>query len=352
MRTSDLMIHLGRRNQALLDRLTRRIAELAIIERDPRAHAELDRLNHVAGRARRYAESVLVLTEAPPDRVGPRPAALADVLRLALVGVEDHARVDLVAVEPAAVTGPVVADLAHLVAELVENAAHFSPPEARIAITGTPSAGGYHLRIADRGVGMTAAQLDEANDRLRLRTSEPASTRLIGLDVVGRLAARHGIAVVAAARGDDEGVVVTVTVPAAALVPVSDLPAPRRPVSALVAAAAFRPPSREVRPAAPPAPPARAPEKKPEPAVAFVRPGVPRRVPGAQLPDLGPERDDDPRVAPDAGRVRVRLDALRGGLSAARTNNIPPLPRPLPGADGPPGKRPAPPPPGPADGDG
>jgi hypothetical protein len=73
--------------------------------------------------------------------------------------------------------------------------------------------------------------------------------------------------------------------------------------------------------------------------VAFVRPGVPRRVPGAQLPDLGPERDDDdPRVAPDAGRVRVRLDALRGGLSAARTNNIPPLPRPLPDA--------------PADGDG
>jgi carboxypeptidase C (cathepsin A) len=57
-----------------------------------------------------------------------------------------------------------------------------------------------------------------------------------------------------------------------------------------------------------------------------------------QLPDLGPERDDDPRVAPDAGRVRVRLDALRGGLSAARTNNIPPLPRPLPDA--------------PADGDG
>ena len=181
MRTSDLMIHLGRRNQALLDRLTRRISELAIIERDPRAHAELDRLNHVAGRARRYAESVLVLTEAPPDRVGPRPAALADVLRLALAGVEDHARVDLVAVEPAAVTGTVVADLAHLVAELVENAANFSPPEARIAITGTPTAGGYHLRIADRGVGMTAARLDEANDRLRLCTSEPTTSSPISL---------------------------------------------------------------------------------------------------------------------------------------------------------------------------
>jgi histidine kinase/DNA gyrase B/HSP90-like ATPase len=239
-----------------------------------------------------------------------------------------------VAVEPAAVKGPVVADLAHLVAELVENATQFSPPEARVTITGTPLLHGYRLRIADRGVGMTEAQLDEANDRLRPGTSRPVSTRLIGLDVVGRLAARHGISVVLAGGGA-QGVVATVAVPAAALVPVSDLPAPRRPVSALVAAAAFRPPSGEARPAAPPT---RAAEKKPAPAVAFVRPGVPRRVPGAQLPDLGPERDDDPRVAPDAGRVRVRLDALRGGLSAARTNNIPPLPRPLPDA--------------PADGDG
>ena len=262
------------------------------------------------------------------------------MLRTALTGVEDHARVDVVAVEPAAVTGPVVADLAHLVAELVENAAAFSPPDSRVAITGSPYPDGYRLRIADRGVGMTAAQLDEANDRLRRGASGPVSTRLIGLDVVGRLAARHGIAV-AVARGDAAGIVATVTVPPPALVPVSDLPAPRRPVSALVAAAAFRPPSTEVRPGrgvAPAAPPARPAEKKPEPAVAFVRPGVPRRVPGAQLPDLGPERDDDPRVAPDAGRVRVRLDALRGGLSAARTNNIPPLPRPLPDA--------------PADGDG
>ncbi|MDT7580165.1 MAG: hypothetical protein QOK35_1429 [Pseudonocardiales bacterium] len=364
LRTSDLMIHVGRRNQALLDRLTGRIADLAILERDTRAHAELDRLNHVAGRARRHAESVLVLTESAPDRVGPRPTGLVDVLRAALAGVEDHARVDTAAVEPAAVTGPVVADLAHLVAELVENAAHFSPPEARVTITGTPLLHGYRLRIADRGVGMTETQLDEANDRLRLGTSGPVATRLIGLDVVGRLAARHGISVVLN-RGDGEGVVVTVTVPATALVPVSDLPAPRRPVSALVAAAAFRPPSAGVRPAsgaggAPSAPPTRAAQKKkkkaapPEPAVAFVRPGVPRRVPGAQLPDLGPERDDDPRVVPDAGRVRVRLDALQGGLSAARTHNIPPLPRPLPGTDGPPGTQGASPPAPrtPADGDG
>ena len=62
-----------------------------------------------------------------------------------------------------------------------------------------------------------------------------------------------------------------------------------------------------------------------------MRPGVPRRVRGAQLPDLGPERKDAPHVAPDAGRVHGRLHALQSGLSAARTNNIPPIPQPLPG---------------------
>ena len=122
------------------------------------------------------------------------------------------------------------------------------------------------------------------------------------------------------------------TIPDRLLMPLSDLPAPRRPVSALVAAAAFRPPlasggddhdARVVerdRPRAEPAAVA-APE--------LVRPGVPRRVRGAQLPDLGPDRKDGPHVTPDAGRVHGRLHALQSGLSAARTNNIPPLPQPL-----------------------
>ena len=349
VRTSELMVHLGRRNQGLLDRLAARIADLAVVELNPRAHAELDRLGHVAGRARRHAESALVLADAAPDRLSARPAALVDVLRTASAGIEDHARVDTHGVEPAAIAGSAVADLAHLLAELVENAAHFSPPDARVDVAGAPVPDGYRLRITDRGVGMADAQLDEANERLRPGTPGPgtsgsASTRLVGLDIVGRLAARHGISV-ALARGEAGGVVTTVTVPGSALVPLADLPAPRRPVSALVASAAFLPPrpsprpvpklARDTAPAPRPARPASTEPASPEPAAAFVRPGVPRRVRGAQLPDLGPARDDDPRVAPEAGRVRGRLDALQAGLSAARTNNIPPLPRPLPGPDAP-----------------
>jgi signal transduction histidine kinase len=328
---AELTAQLGRRNQSLLNRLTTQIGELTTIARDPVVLGALDRLDHLVARTRRNAESTLVLTGAAAARTGSRPATVAEVLRAALAQVEDHTRVDLEGVEPAAVSGSAVADLAHLVAELVENATHFSPPGARIRVTGASGTGAYAIRIADHGVGMPADELDEANRRLRDGAHGPSATKLIGLDVVGRLAARHGIVVVLAG-GTDDGLVATVTVPEKALFPLAELPAPRRPVTALAAAAAFIPPR-----------PTTAAEKEKEKEKAeqssrrdktaqpeeqeFVRPGVPRRVRGAQMPDLGPDRDDGPHEAPDAGRVRGRLGALQAGLSAARTNNIPPAPR-------------------------
>lgn len=333
-RTRDLTTHLARRNHGLVDRLVTQIGELETAERSPSVQMQLARLKHTATRTRRYAESMQVLTGALPDRTWPRSGGVADLLRAALAGIEDHGRVET-DVEPAAVRGSVVADLAHLVAELVENGAQFSAPDTRVGVTGAPDVRGYHIRIADRGFGMTAAQLDAANGRVRDVASGGQVTKLIGLDVVGRLAARHGITVTLAAR-DGGGIVATVSVPERLLVPMSDLPAPRRPVSALVAAAAFRPalaPGREGRPGplgddAPAREPAPASVAAPE----FVRPGVPRRVRGAQLPDLGPDRKDEPHVAPDAGRVRGRLHAMQAGMSAARVHSIPPLPQRLPGS--------------------
>ncbi len=342
-RTRELTTHLARRNHGLVDRLVTQIGELETAERSPTVLAQLARLKHTATRTRRHAESMLVLTGSLPDRSRPRPSGVADVLRAALTGIEDHARVGTDEVEPVAVSGSAVADLAHLLAELVENSAQFSPPETRIRITGTPdpTAPGYRIRIADRGVGMPAAALEAANDRIRRAGTGPHAAKLIGLDVVGRLAARHGITVTLEPAADG-GVLATVTVPDRLLVPLADLPAPRRPVSALVAAAAFRPSlapggddtrassTKRERPRAEPAAVA-APE--------LVRPGVPRRVRGAQLPDLGPERTGGPHVTPDAGRVHGRLRALQSGLSAARTDNIPPAPgSPAPAAVARPGR--------------
>jgi signal transduction histidine kinase len=340
-RTRDLTTHLARRNHGLVDRLVTQIGELETAERSPTVLSQLSRLKHTATRTRRHAESMLVLTGSLPDRSRPRPAAVTDVLHTALTGIEDHPRVGIDEVEPAAVSGSAVADLAHLVAELVENGAHFSPPETRVRITGTPDPDGpgYCIRIADRGVGMAAESLEAANGRIRGSGAQAAqqAVKLIGLDVVGRLAARHGITVTLESRPGG-GVIATVTIPDRLLVPLSDLPAPRRPVSALVAAAAFRPPLasggdahdvRVVERNRPKAEPAAVAEPE------LVRPGVPRRVRGAQLPDLGPDRKDGPHVTPDAGRVHGRLHALQSGLAAARTDNIPPLPQPLPGPDSP-----------------
>ena len=337
-RTRDLTTHLARRNHGLVDRLVTQIGELETAERSPSVLTQLSRLKHTATGTRRHAESMLVLTGALPDRTRPRSAGVADVLRAALAGIEDHGRVDT-DVEPAAVRGSVVADLAHLVAELVENGTHFSPPDTRVGVTGAPDTRGYRIHIADHGFGMTAAQLDAANGRVRDAAPSARVTKLIGLDVVGRLAARHGITVTLAA-GDGGGIVATVSVPERLLVPMADLPAPRRPVSALVAAAAFRPALASGGENPPPALEDDVRVREPEPAAVaapeFVRPGVPRRIRGAQLPDLGPDRKDGPHVAPDAGRVRGRLHAMQAGMSAARIYSIPPLPQQLPGSTPPP----------------
>jgi signal transduction histidine kinase len=327
--SSELTAQLGRRNQSLLNRLTTQVGELTTIARDPVVLGALDRLDHLVARTRRNAESTLVLTGAAAARTGSRPATVVEVLRAALAQVEDHTRVDLQGVERAAVSGSAVADLAHLVAELVENATHFSPPGARVRVTGDSEAGAYAIRITDHGVGMPADELDEANRRLRGGAHGPSATKLIGLAVVARLAARHGITV-ALASGTDDGLVATVMVPEKALIPLAELSAPRRSVTALAAAAAFIPPRPlTTAPAKQDAKPRSGGENTAHPEKQeFVRPGVPRRIRGAQLPDLGPDRDDGPHETPDAGQVRGRLGALQAGLSAARTNNIPPLPRP------------------------
>ena len=237
-RTRDLTTHLARRNHGLVDRLVTQIGELETAERSPSVLTQLSRLKHTATRTRRHAESMLVLTGALPDRTWPRSAGVTDVLRTALAGIEDHGRVDT-DVEPAAMRGSVVADLAHLVAELVENGAHFSPPDTRVGVTGAPDTRGYRIDIADHGFddGRPARRGERP---IRAAASGTQVTKLIGLDVVGRLAARHGITVTLAAGGGG-GIVATVVVPERLLVPMSHLPAPRRPVSALVAAAAFRP---------------------------------------------------------------------------------------------------------------
>jgi signal transduction histidine kinase len=197
--TSDLLVNLARRNQSLLYRQLGLINQLEDQAEDADALADLFRLDHLATRIRRNAESLLVLSGEEPPRTWGRPVALIDVVRAAIAETEDLDRVVFAVDERLAVFGNAVADLTHLMAELVENAVHFSPPEASVIIRTRPylqTPGAHVLTVEDWGVGMRAEDMTAANDLLATPQDVDLSvSQRLGLHVVARLAQRHGIEV-------------------------------------------------------------------------------------------------------------------------------------------------------------
>ena len=209
----DIFINLARRNQTLLDRQIEFIDQLEANEEDPDQLDNLFKLDHLATRMRRNAESLLVLAGAEPPRRRGRPVALADVVRVAIGEVEDFARISLLALDDVTVGGNVAVDLAHLLSELMENATHFSPPDTTVEIVGHRSAEGYTLSVSDQGIGMSADQLGEANNQLaRPPLVGLALSRSLGFIVIGRLASRFGVAVKLTSSSSG-GVTALVTLP-------------------------------------------------------------------------------------------------------------------------------------------
>ncbi|WP_181697718.1 nitrate- and nitrite sensing domain-containing protein [Nocardia sp. GTS18] len=192
--TTESMANLARRNQNLVRRQLGLISEFEREELDPKTLSNLFELDHLATRMRRNAESLLVLVGEASPRRWTEPIALTDVIRAGLSEVDDYRRVVLRRVDEVAITGTVVSELAHALAELIENGLAFSPPDLEVEIYGRKVAGGYLLAVVDHGVGMSTDQLAEANARLRGEQDFiVASTRYLGHYVVGRLAARLGI---------------------------------------------------------------------------------------------------------------------------------------------------------------
>lgn len=210
----DIFINLARRNQTLLDRQIEFIDQLEANEEDPDQLDNLFKLDHLATRMRRNAESLLVLAGAEPPRRRGRPVALADVVRVAIGEVEDFARIQLLALDDATVGGNVAVDLAHLLSELMENATHFSPPDTMVEIVGHRSDdGSYIISVSDQGIGMSAEQLVEANTQLaRPPLVGLALSRSLGFIVIGRLAQRFDISVKLTASPSG-GVTALVTLP-------------------------------------------------------------------------------------------------------------------------------------------
>jgi signal transduction histidine kinase len=193
---SDSYINLGRRNQNLLSRQLDFITDLERNESDPDTLEGLFRLDHLATRMRRNAESLLVLAGIEPPRQWSAPVKVSDVVRAALGEVEDYQRVVVRHLEPAALTGAVAADVAHVLAELLENALSFSPPEQSVEVKGRLTTGGYTIAITDNGLGMGPDDLERANRRLAGKESfTVAPSRYLGHYVAGHLASRLGVVV-------------------------------------------------------------------------------------------------------------------------------------------------------------
>jgi signal transduction histidine kinase len=191
-----MFTNIARRTQNLVGRQLTLIDDLERNERSPELLQRLYRLDHVATRLRRSADSLLVVSGEIDPLISGSPTALADVIRASLAEIEGYRAVQLEEICSVAVAASLVSDLRLLLAELLENATNFSPPTSKVSVTARMEGDDCHIAIVDNGLGMSPNRLEEENRRLVERERlELAPTNVLGLFVVGRLARRHGLGV-------------------------------------------------------------------------------------------------------------------------------------------------------------
>ncbi|MBT0767638.1 hypothetical protein KIH74_01795 [Kineosporia sp. J2-2] len=350
---AETLVNLGRRNQSLMTRMLGYVTELERDESNPASLDKLFRLDHLTTRIRRNAESLLVLAGAKQTRTWSHPIAMQDVLRAALSEIEEYNRVTVHHMDHAKVSGSVAADLTHMLAELLENATRFSPRERQVQVVGRLIPSGYQFDVIDAGLGMTAEELSEANERIAEAGQRRPDAKVLGLHVVGRIASRRDM-LVYLLPSDQVGLTAQVLVPAAVIsdaklptgfdqvTEVPMLSSPKKPEPAQVSSSAPalaptprrnpgstpnrpmpQPAQREAVQPFPAGPSAgQMPQLTPgnqgraiEPAAQASAPA--RRVRGAQLGDLGIDNNDSaPRVDPNA--TRSQLSSFQSGNAAAR----------------------------------
>ncbi|HJY74874.1 MAG TPA: ATP-binding protein, partial [Streptosporangiaceae bacterium] len=163
---NDVFRSLARRSQSLLHRQLALLDQMERRATDPEALDDLFRLDHLTTRMRRHAEGLVILAGAPPGRTWSSPVRMVDVMRGAIAEVEDYARVSVATRSQAALAGSAVADVIHLLAELIENATTLSPPYTSVRVSGDTVANGFAIEVEDRGLGISPRRIDELNERL------------------------------------------------------------------------------------------------------------------------------------------------------------------------------------------
>ncbi|MFC9751992.1 nitrate- and nitrite sensing domain-containing protein [Streptomyces sp. NPDC056921] len=195
-------VNLSLRTLGLVERQLGVIESLEEREHDPERLATLFKLDHMATVMRRHSENMLVLAGAEHGHGHAGPIPLVDVLRAAVSEIERYERVTIQSLPPhAQIAGFAADDLSHLVAELLENATSFSPPDSHVQLSGwLLESGEVMLSVQDEGIGMSAVRMGELNTRLADPTlfevgDQGADGAGLGLQVTSLLAARHGVRV-------------------------------------------------------------------------------------------------------------------------------------------------------------
>ena len=213
----EMFVTLSRRNTTLINQQLNLIEALERDEEDPKRLESLFRLDHLASRMRRTADSLLILADAPTRSAGWESVSIAETLQAATAGVSNYQRVRVESSLATKVDESAAGDLVHLLTELVDNSLSYSSPNTNVTLTSTTGDNGVTITVSDAGLGIPLDELEVINENLSLGVEvTPDTARRMGLFVVSRLAKRHGINVVLKTnRGD--GMTAYVFVPNAIL---------------------------------------------------------------------------------------------------------------------------------------
>ncbi|WP_428837002.1 ATP-binding protein [Streptomyces cuspidosporus] len=231
---AEMFGNVGRRVSNLTSRQLMLIDAVEREETDPEVLERLYRIDHIAVRLQRNADSLMLLAGIRETDVEARPTTLANVIRAGLGRIEGYQRVSLRSETDITVAPDIIGDLTLMLAELLENAVSFSPSHTPVEVVVRPgtdvtSDGGALIEVIDHGLGMSAERLEEENARLiRRERLDLVPTKVLGLFVVGTLARRWGVRV-ALSRTPGGGVTGTVWIPAGLLLTVNAVGLPRTP---------------------------------------------------------------------------------------------------------------------------
>jgi Nitrate and nitrite sensing/HAMP domain len=210
---AEMFVNVARRNQVLLGRQLAQLDKMEAREENPDLLKNLFRLDHLATRMRRNAESLLVLAGIDSTRRLREAMPLSDVIRTAVGEIEAYERIDSSVADDPDISGRHALSVAHLIAELLENATVFSNPDTRVVVASAMTGHGVDVMITDYGLGMSDEEIAQANERIaNPPLAEIAVSQRLGLFVVGRIAARLG-ATASLRKGRTSGTVVSIGLP-------------------------------------------------------------------------------------------------------------------------------------------